>query len=96
MRGLMVKTSQFVNARRRPRSLREFADLLKKLLTKQVTLPVWALFFVILACVYIIAPIDTLPDVIPVIGMIDDAIVALSTLNMVKPFVKFKDKTQDV
>lgn len=36
---------------------------------------------IILALIYIVSPVDIIPDIIPVIGWVDDAIVALLVLG---------------
>ncbi|HNR43558.1 MAG TPA: YkvA family protein [Methanofastidiosum sp.] len=48
-----------------------------------------AIVFIILNLIYIISPIDFIPDFIPVIGLIDDIIALLIAISIgVKYFVK--------
>ncbi|HII94170.1 MAG TPA: DUF1232 domain-containing protein [Candidatus Methanofastidiosum sp.] len=50
-----------------------------------------AIVFIILNLIYIISPIDFIPDFIPVIGWIDDIIALLIAISIgVKYFVKKK------
>jgi uncharacterized membrane protein YkvA (DUF1232 family) len=45
----------------------------------------WFWLIIILAVLYIISPIDLLPDVIPVVGWIDDVVVALTAISIALP-----------
>jgi uncharacterized membrane protein YkvA (DUF1232 family) len=50
-----------------------------------------AIVFIILNLIYIISPIDFIPDFIPVIGWVDDIIALLIAISIgVKYFVKKK------
>ena len=40
----------------------------------------WKVALIILAALYIIFPIDFIPDIIPVIGWIDDIVVSLGAI----------------
>ena len=37
----------------------------------------WVVLILVLALLYIISPVDVIPDVIPVVGWADDALVAV-------------------
>ena len=61
----------------------------------------WATFFWALLClVYIISPIDLLPDVLPVLGITDDGAFVLLVLTMLhkdlEAFRRQKEKTENV
>ncbi len=45
----------------------------------------WFWLIIILAILYVISPIDLLPDVIPVVGWIDDVVVALTAISIALP-----------
>ncbi len=45
----------------------------------------WLWLILILAILYILSPIDFLPDVIPVLGWIDDVIVAITAILIALP-----------
>ncbi len=45
----------------------------------------WLWLILILAFLYLISPIDFIPDVIPVLGWIDDVVVALSAILIAVP-----------
>ena len=53
---------------------------------------VWSIIIFFLVVVYILCPIDILPDVIPVIGQVDDAMVLLVCLYFLeKDLYKYKE-----
>jgi uncharacterized membrane protein YkvA (DUF1232 family) len=45
--------------------------------------PVWVRWVAVFCLVYVISPIDFLPDIIPVIGWLDDIIVILTTVTSI-------------
>jgi uncharacterized membrane protein YkvA (DUF1232 family) len=47
-------------------------------------IPWWALSAVVFALLYVLAPVDLIPDFIPVVGLIDDAFVVSMCLLMVE------------
>ncbi len=47
-------------------------------------IPWWAIAAIVAALVYVLSPIDLIPDVIPVIGLVDDAAVVGACLLMVE------------
>ncbi len=47
--------------------------------------PFWLWLILILAFLYLISPIDFIPDVLPVLGWIDDVVVALSAILIAVP-----------
>ncbi len=48
------------------------------------TIPWWALSAIVFALLYVISPIDLIPDFIPVIGYLDDAAVVSVCLKLVE------------
>lgn len=46
--------------------------------------PIGSLFSILVAVIYFVSPIDFIPDVIPIVGLVDDAIVAGFVLKMVR------------
>ncbi|MBW1851923.1 MAG: DUF1232 domain-containing protein [Deltaproteobacteria bacterium] len=56
---------------------------------------IWSILAFFFAIVYILYPIDILPDVIPVVGQIDDAAVLLSCLYFLeKDLYKYREWKQ--
>jgi uncharacterized membrane protein YkvA (DUF1232 family) len=45
----------------------------------------WFWIMIMFAVLYVISPIDFLPDVIPVAGWIDDVVVALTSISIALP-----------
>jgi len=48
------------------------------------TIPYWAIGAIVFALLYVLSPIDLIPDVIPVIGLLDDAAVLGLCLGLVE------------
>lgn len=69
--------------------IRKFVYFVKDVMNKRVTLPVWALILLVLGCLYVISPLDTLPDFVPLLGFLDDALMTMFILNKIKPHAKF-------
>jgi len=47
-------------------------------------IPWWSIAAIVAALLYVLSPIDLIPDVIPVIGYVDDAMVVAACLAMVE------------
>ncbi len=45
----------------------------------------WFWLIMILAILYVISPIDLLPDVIPIVGWVDDVVVVLTAVSIALP-----------
>jgi uncharacterized membrane protein YkvA (DUF1232 family) len=45
----------------------------------------WMWLIVIIAVLYVISPIDFMPDLVPVIGWIDDVVIALTAISIALP-----------
>jgi|GEM_PF-4079745 len=74
--SLMQKTITYVNKHKAYSKFKDFVELIKKLLMKEVKLPIWALIAIISTCCYIMSPLDLLPDLLP-LGFIDDIFLAI-------------------
>lgn len=54
--------------------------------------PFWTIGAVVFALLYVLSPLDLIPDFIPVVGYLDDAAVVSACLAMVREdIVKYKD-----
>ena len=54
--------------------------------------PFWSIAAIVAALLYVLSPIDLIPDFIPVIGLVDDALVIAACLAMVEEdLLKYKD-----
>lgn len=55
-------------------------------------IPFWSIAAVVAALLYIINPVDLIPDWIPIIGLVDDAFVLGICLKMIeKDLIKYKE-----
>ena len=48
------------------------------------TVPFWSIAAIVAALLYVLSPIDLIPDFIPVVGYLDDALVVAACLAMVE------------
>lgn len=72
--------------------LREYLDAVKSMFAlvkaywngEYREIPWFTIAAVVAALLYVLSPVDLIPDVIPVIGMVDDALVIAACLKLVK------------
>ncbi|WP_041081248.1 YkvA family protein [Thermotoga profunda] len=93
MLGIFSRVSKYITEKR-ALGMRNFGIFLKQVATKEITLPLWAFLLLLLACMYVLSPLDSIPDFLPIIGFLDDALLAISTLNTIKPFARVKNGTK--
>ncbi len=57
--------------------------------TKSKRIPWWSL---LVAAIYVVSPVDLIPDVIPIIGWIDDILVSLTSIiwTIQSIYIKYK------
>jgi uncharacterized membrane protein YkvA (DUF1232 family) len=59
--------------------------------------PIHALAAILLSLLYVVNPLDLLPDVLPIIGLVDDALIAALCLSFVerdlRAYGEWKDGT---
>ena len=59
---------------------------------KYTDIPWWAISAIVAALLYVFSPVDLIPDFIPVIGLVDDALVVAICLAMVEQeLYKYKE-----
>jgi len=75
------------------KKLLESALLLYSLLLDADT-PLWLKSIAITALIYLVTPIDAIPDLIPVQGLIDDLVVLTAAIASIKSHIKPHHKTQ--
>ena len=51
-------------------------------------IPYWAISAVVFALLYVLSPVDLVPDFIPVVGYVDDAMVVALCLSMIEAELK--------
>ena len=62
-----------------------FISLVRSYIKKEYTeVPLGTIIAVLSALIYVLAPVDAIPDVIPAAGLIDDALVITTCLKLVK------------
>jgi len=55
-------------------------------------IPYWAISAVVFALLYVLSPVDLIPDFIPVVGYVDDAAVVAVCLSMIEAELhKYRD-----
>lgn len=79
---VIQQTMEYIDKHKVRERMRNFWELLKDVLTRKVTLPVWALIAIISTCSYILSPVDLLPDLLP-LGFIDDIVLAIYTYESI-------------
>ena len=69
-------------------------EMIKAATSGEYPLPAWAIATIIGAIIYVVSPIDAVPDIIPVAGWLDDgAVVAAAVKDLeevIKAFIKYK------
>ncbi|HOJ94491.1 MAG TPA: DUF1232 domain-containing protein [Fervidobacterium nodosum] len=86
--SVMQKAIDYINSKNLFAKFKDFIEFVKKILSKQITVPGWAILAIIGTCGYILSPLDVVPDFIPLIGMLDDVTLALATLESIKKHIK--------
>jgi uncharacterized membrane protein YkvA (DUF1232 family) len=51
-------------------------------------IPYWAICAIVFALLYVLSPVDLIPDFIPVIGLVDDAVIVALCLSMIEQELK--------
>lgn len=69
-------------------------EMIKAATSGEYPLPAWAIATIIGAIIYVVSPIDAVPDIIPVAGWLEDgAVVAAAVKDLeevIKAFIKYK------
>ena len=69
-------------------------EMIKAATSGEYPLPAWAIAAIIGAIIYVISPIDAVPDIIPVAGWLDDSVVVAAAVKaleeVIKAFIKYK------
>ena len=71
-------------------------EMLKASFSGEFELPVWAIASIIGAIIYVVSPIDAVPDFIPVAGWLDDAGIVTTAVaglgTIIAAFLEYKEK----
>ncbi len=78
-----------------------FIQMMKSYFTKEYTdLPLGTVIAIISTLIYLVSPIDLIPDFIPGVGYIDDAAVVMACLKLVesdvKEFIQWRDTNSNL
>ena len=69
-------------------------EMIKAATSGEYPLPAWAIAAIIGAIIYVVSPIDAMPDLIPIVGWLDDgAVVAVAVKaleEVIKAYIKYK------
>lgn len=69
-------------------------EMIKAVTSGEYPLPAWAIAAIIGVIIYVISPIDAVPDIIPIAGWVDDgAVVAVAVKaleEVIKAYIKYK------
>ncbi len=78
-----------------------FIQMMKSYFTKEYTdLPLGTVIAIISTLIYLVSPVDLIPDFIPGLGYIDDAAVVMACLKLVesdvKEFIQWRDTNSNL
>lgn len=69
-------------------------EMIKASILGEYPLPAWAIAAIIGAIIYVVSPIDAVPDFIPVAGWLDDGAVVTAVVKgleeVIKAYIKYK------
>ena len=69
-------------------------EMIKASISGEYLLPAWVIAAIIGAIIYVVSPIDAVPDFIPVAGWLDDAGVVAAAVKaleeVIKAYIKYK------
>ena len=69
-------------------------EMIKAATSGEYPLPAWAIATIIGAIIYVVSPIDAVPDIIPVAGWLEDGAVVAAAVKaleeVIKAFIKYK------
>lgn len=68
--------------------------MIKAVKSGKYQVPKWAIPVIIGAVIYVVSPLDAVPDIIPVAGWLDDGAVVAAAVKaleeVIKAFIKYK------
>ena len=57
-------------------------EMIKAATSGEYPLPAWAIAAIIGAVIYVVSPIDAMPDLIPIVGWLDDGAVVAAAIGV--------------
>ena len=71
-------------------------EMIKAAISGEYPLPAWTITTIIGAIIYVVSPIDAVPDIIPIAGWVDDGAVVAAAVKaleeVIKAFIKYKNE----
>ena len=71
-------------------------EMIKAVKSGKYQVPKWAIPVIIGAVIYVVSPLDAVPDIIPVAGWLDDGAVVAAAVKaleeVIKAFIKYKEE----
>jgi uncharacterized membrane protein YkvA (DUF1232 family) len=71
-----------------------FSNWIFKWYRNTIRHPKWGLWLILASLVYLVDPFDALPDFLPIVGMIDDGLIATVLVSEVSQMVSDRRKSQ--
>ena len=69
-------------------------EMIKAVKSGKYQVPKWAIPVIIGAVIYVVSPLDAVPDIIPIAGWVDDGAVVAASIKaleeVIKAFIKYK------
>lgn len=92
VKKVLDKTDEIKQKFEKPGPLGRFVEDIKLLISilkdywsrKYRQVPFWTIAAIVFALLYVLSPIDMIPNFIPVIGLVDDAMVVAACLAMIE------------
>jgi hypothetical protein len=62
-------------------------EMIKAATSREYPLPAWAIAAIIGAIIYVVSPIDAMPDLIPIVGWLDDGAVVTAAIGALETVI---------
>ena len=73
-------------------------EMIKAAISGEYPLPAWAIAAIIGAIIYVVSPIDAIPDLIPIVGWLDDAEVVAAAIaslgTVIAAYLEYKKEKE--
>jgi len=73
-------------------------EMIKAAISGEYPLPAWAIAAIIGAIIYVVSPIDAMPDLIPIVGWLDDAGVVAAAIGglgtVISSYLEYKKEKE--
>ena len=73
-------------------------EMIKAATSREYPLPAWAIVAIIGAIIYVVSPIDAVPDIIPIAGLVDDGAVVAASIGglgtVISSYLEYKKEKE--